>query len=67
MPLQLSLGDARAGVRGYKDATIAGGRRALLRLEQRRGDAMIAFEYHQRLGLIDADHQDRPGGAVLSE
>jgi hypothetical protein len=36
LPLQLSLGDARAGVRGYKGATIVGGRRALLRLEQRR-------------------------------
>jgi hypothetical protein len=36
LPLQLSLGDARAGVRGYKNAPIAGGRRAILRLEQRK-------------------------------
>ena len=36
VPLQLSLGDPRAGVRGYKDAPIAGGRRAVLRLEQRQ-------------------------------
>ena len=36
LPLQLSLGDARAGLRGYKGSTLAGGRRAVLRLEQRR-------------------------------
>jgi hypothetical protein len=35
LPVQLSLGDARAGVRGFKNATLAGGRRAVFRLEQR--------------------------------
>ena len=36
LPLQLSLGEARQGPRGYKGAPLAGGRRAVLRLEQRR-------------------------------
>jgi hypothetical protein len=35
LPLQLSLGDAVSGVRGYNGAAIAGGRRAVLRLEER--------------------------------
>ncbi len=46
LPLQLSLGDARAGVRGYKDATIAGGRRALLRLEQRQSVGALGRMAH---------------------
>jgi hypothetical protein len=36
LPLQLSLGDSRRGLRGYNGSTIAGGRRAVLRLEQRQ-------------------------------
>jgi len=36
LPLQLSLGDAVSGVRGYNGSAIAGGRRAVLRLEQRQ-------------------------------
>jgi len=36
LPLQLSLGDARSGLRGYNGAAIAGGRRAVLRLEHRQ-------------------------------
>jgi len=36
LPLQLSLGDAGSGLRGYNGAAIAGGRRAVLRLEQRQ-------------------------------
>ncbi len=36
LPLQLSLGDPRAGVRGYNSAAFAGGRRAVFRLEQRQ-------------------------------
>jgi len=36
LPLQLSLGDSRSGVRGYNGAAIGGGRRAVLRLESRR-------------------------------
>ena len=36
LPLQLSLGEAPSGVRGYNGTAIAGGRRAVLRLEQRR-------------------------------
>jgi hypothetical protein len=35
-PLQLSLGDPVSGLRGYNGAAIAGGRRAVLRLEQRQ-------------------------------
>lgn len=42
LPLQLPIGVARAGVRGYRDSYIAGGRRAVLRLEQRnpRGEIL---------------------------
>jgi len=36
LPLQLSLGDPVSGLRGYNGAAIAGGRRAVLRLEQRQ-------------------------------
>jgi hypothetical protein len=36
LPLQLNLGEPRLGVRGYNGAVIAGGRRAVLRLEQRQ-------------------------------
>jgi hypothetical protein len=36
LPLQLTLGDSRRGLRGYNGSTIAGGRRAVLRLEQRQ-------------------------------
>jgi len=36
LPLQLSLGETPSGVRGYDGTPIAGGRRAVLRLEQRR-------------------------------
>jgi hypothetical protein len=36
LPLQLSLGETPSGVRGYDGTAIAGGRRAVLRLEQRR-------------------------------
>jgi len=36
LPLQLSLGDAVSGLRGYNGSAIAGGRRAVLRLEQRQ-------------------------------
>jgi hypothetical protein len=36
LPLQLSLGDSRSGLRGYNGAAIGGGRRAVLRLESRR-------------------------------
>jgi hypothetical protein len=35
LPLQLPIGVARGGVRGFRDATIAGGRRAVFRVEQR--------------------------------
>jgi hypothetical protein len=35
LPLQLTLGDSRFGLRGYNGAAIAGGRRAVLRLEER--------------------------------
>ena len=35
VPFQLQLGTARAGVRGYEDSFTAGGRRAVLRLEDR--------------------------------
>ncbi len=36
LPLQLSLGDPMAGVRGYNGAAIAGGRRMVVRLEERQ-------------------------------
>jgi hypothetical protein len=36
LPLQLSLGDPVSGLRGYNGSAIAGGRRAVLRLEQRQ-------------------------------
>ena len=36
LPLQLSLGETPSGVRGYDGTAIAGGRRGVLRLEQRR-------------------------------
>jgi hypothetical protein len=36
LPLQLSLGDPVSGLRGYNGAALAGGRRAVLRLEQRQ-------------------------------
>jgi hypothetical protein len=36
LPLQLSLGDAVSGLRGYNGSAITGGRRAVLRLEQRQ-------------------------------
>jgi len=36
LPLQLSLGETPSGVRGYDGTAIAGGRRTVLRLEQRR-------------------------------
>jgi hypothetical protein len=52
LPLQLSLGDARAGVRGYKDATIAGGRRALLRLEQRHAVGSLGRLAHMGTALF---------------
>jgi len=35
VPFQLRLGTARAGVRGYDDSRTAGGRRAVMRLEER--------------------------------
>ena len=35
VPFQLQLGTARAGVRGYDDSFTAGGRRAVLRVEER--------------------------------
>lgn len=42
LPLQLPIGVARAGVRGFRDSPIAGGRRAVLRVEQRnpRGEIL---------------------------
>lgn len=42
LPLQLPIGVARAGVRGFRDSPIAGGRRAVLRIEQRnpRGEIL---------------------------
>jgi len=43
LPLQLSLGDVASGVRGYNGAAIAGGRRAVLRLEQRRVSYQTKF------------------------
>ena len=36
LPLQLSLGNSISGIRGYNGAPIAGGRRAVIRLEQRQ-------------------------------
>jgi len=36
LPLQLSLGDSRSGLRGYNGAALGGGRRAVLRVESRR-------------------------------
>ena len=36
LPLQLSLGDPMAGLRGYNGAAIAGGRRMVVRLEERQ-------------------------------
>ena len=36
LPLQLSLGNALSGLRGYNGAAIAGGRRMVVRLEQRQ-------------------------------
>lgn len=36
LPLQLSLGDAVSGLRGYNGAAIAGGRRAVVRFEARQ-------------------------------
>ncbi|MDQ3697382.1 MAG: hypothetical protein M3373_05075 [Gemmatimonadota bacterium] len=35
LPLQLSLGERRAGLRGYRGTTVAGGRRLVARVEQR--------------------------------
>ena len=43
LPLQLSLGDPASGIRGYNGAAIAGGRRALLRLEERRVSYQTKF------------------------
>ena len=42
LPLQLLIGVARAGVRGFRDSPLAGGRRAVLRVEQRnpRGEIL---------------------------
>lgn len=50
-PFQLNLGESRGGMRGYSDAELPGGQRAILRLEERwvlgniRGnaDAGVAF------------------------
>jgi hypothetical protein len=36
LPLQLALGDPVAGIRGYNGASIAGGRRAVVRIEERQ-------------------------------
>lgn len=36
LPLQLSLGDPASGIRGYNGAAIAGGRRMVVRLEERQ-------------------------------
>ena len=36
LPLQLTLGDRHAGLRGFRGSTIAGGRRAVMRIEERR-------------------------------
>jgi hypothetical protein len=36
LPLQLSLGDPMAGLRGYNGAAIAGGRRMIVRIEERQ-------------------------------
>ena len=36
LPLQLALGDPTSGLRGYNGSALAGGRRAVLRLEQRQ-------------------------------
>lgn len=36
LPLQLSLGNSISGIRGYNGAAIAGGRRMVIRLEQRQ-------------------------------
>ena len=43
LPLQLSLGDVASGVRGYNGVAIAGGRRAVLRLEERRVSYQTKF------------------------
>jgi len=43
LPLQLSLGDVVSGVRGYNGVPIAGGRRAVLRLEERRVSYQTKF------------------------
>ncbi len=43
LPLQLSLGDPVSGVRGYNGAAIAGGRRAVLRFEERRVSYQTKF------------------------
>ncbi len=36
LPLQLALGDPVSGIRGYNGSAIAGGRRAVIRLEERQ-------------------------------
>jgi hypothetical protein len=43
LPLQVSLGDSRSGLRGYNGAAIAGGRRAVLRLEERQAAFATGF------------------------
>jgi len=43
LPLQVSLGDTRSGLRGYNGAAIAGGRRAVLRLEERQAVFSTGF------------------------
>ena len=46
LPLQLALGASRAGVRGFQGSSIAGGRRAVLRLEQRRAIGALTQYSH---------------------
>jgi hypothetical protein len=36
LPLQLSLGDPVSGIRGYNGSSLAGGRRAVIRIEERQ-------------------------------
>ncbi|GLC24840.1 hypothetical protein [Roseisolibacter agri] len=46
LPVQLALGDRNAGVRGYRGTWLAGGRRAVVRVESRRAVGGIGRYAH---------------------
>lgn len=46
LPLQLAIGVARAGVRGFRESAITGGRRAVFRLEQRNPRGAVGGLLH---------------------